>query len=104
MSVSLTWLTQTVFENIGQILCNVGYRAGIKQYDTSAAWEWLILENDGGILYITYKLIYNVLRCPKCNDVMYGRETFEEHICFVLHQVTPIYEYDWILPQLALLH
>ena len=92
------------FENISQILCNVGYRAGIKQYDASAAREWLILENDGGILYIIYKLIYNVLRCPKCNDVMYGRETFEEHICFVLHQVTPIYEYDWILPQLALLH
>lgn len=66
--------------------------------------EWVILENDGGILSIIYKLIYNVLRCPECSEVMYGKKTFEEHICSVLKEVTPKYVYSWVLPQLALLH
>ena len=34
----------------------------------------------------------------------YDKETFEEHICHVLNEVTPIREYDWVFPQLASLN
>ena len=57
-----------------------------------------------GIIFVIIKLIHNVLRCPKYDDGMYGKETLDEHICHVLHNVIPIREYDWVLPQLELLH
>ena len=83
------------FEAISEILCNLGHMAGIKQYGTPGEREWLTLENVGGIIFVILKLIHK--RCPKCH-AMYGKETFEEHICHVLNKVTPIREYDWVLP------
>ena len=41
---------------LSEILCNIGHRAGIKQYDTSSGErEWLIPENDGGNNICHYK-------------------------------------------------
>ena len=62
------------------------------------------LECDGTIYSVVNKLIFNVLFCSKCDTFFYGKHTFEEHRCFVLHAVVPQYEFDWIVLSLGILH
>ena len=97
-------LNPNSFENIAKILTNLGERAKISKYSDVGKREWLFLENDGGILFIILKLIFNVLKCPECNEIMYGKINFEDHTCFVLKNVKHSHEFDWIVPQLGLLH
>ena len=51
-------LNPNSFEYIVSILKNLGKRANITNYDSTGEHEWLLLENDGGILFICLKLIY----------------------------------------------
>ena len=92
------------FENIATIIENIGRRSGIAKYSEESNRQWLFLENDGGILFILLKLIFNVIKCQHCSEIIYGREAFEEHPCKVVHDAKYDYEYDWIVPQTGLLH
>ena len=61
------------FENIATIIYNIGRRADIAKYNTQGKRQWLFLENDGGIIFILLKLIFNVVKCQRCSEVMYGK-------------------------------
>ena len=61
------------FENIVTIIYNIGRRADIAKYNTQGKRQWLFLENDGGIIFILLKLIFNVIKCQRCSEVMYGK-------------------------------
>ena len=91
------------YENISQILRNLGRRAGIKQYGGTER-EWLLLESDGAIYVIVQKLITNVLLCRRCSNSFYGIDSYNDHRCYILHQVEPKHEFAWILLQPGLLH
>ena len=39
------------------------------------------------------QLIFNVLACCHCKESFYGKEAFEEHRCYILHQVAPTHEF-----------
>ena len=92
------------FENIATIIYNIGRRADIAKCNTRGKRQCLFLENDGGIIFILLKLIFNVIKCQRCNEVMYGKDNFEEHICKIVHKATNFHEFDWIVPQPGLLH
>lgn len=50
------------------------------------------------------KLIFNVYCCSKCEERIYGIENFKAHLCFETLAIEPQYEFDWLIPQLGLLH
>jgi len=95
-------LNPNSFSNISKNLYNLSKRASISNVD--GCRKWLILECDGGIMYVLLKLLYNVIQCNKCKEVMYGVNNFEEHICKRLHDALWCYKFDWIIPQNGLLH
>jgi len=92
------------FANISLILRNLGRRAGIRKYDSTKTRQWIFLENDGGIYTILSKLIANVLKCNICEESFYGKSNFENHSCFVLHNASYEFEFDWIVALPGLLH
>ena len=77
------------FENIATIIYYIGRRAGIAKFNTRGKRQWLFLENDndGGITFILLKLIFNVIKCQRCNEEMYGKDNFEEHICKIVQKL-----------------
>ena len=83
---------------------NLGARAGIKKYDSEGLREWIYLENDGGIYTILTKLVENVFTCKECYDSFYGRDSIENHSCYVLRQAEFENEFDWFVPIPGLLH
>ena len=98
------FLNPNSFQNIATILDNIGKRAEINKYCPSGKRQWLFMENDGGILCVLLKLVFNVVRCEECKSVIYGIENFKEHSCKVLNNAAYTYEFDWIVPQTGLLH
>ena len=48
------------------------------------------------------KLIFNVYRCLDCNEAIYGKEDFENHLCS--GNGNKSFEFDWLVPQGGLLH
>ena len=50
------------------------------------------------------KLIFNVYRCSKSEERIYGSENFKAHLCFETLATEPQYEFDWSIPQSGLLH
>ena len=48
------------------------------------------------------KLIFNSHRCKECRETIYGLETFSKHLC--KGSTNPTYEFDWLIPQMGLLH
>ena len=95
------------FENLATILRSLGRRGNMEQYSNDDnAWKrkWLFIENDGSILSLVLKLIYNVHKCSKCNESIYGIKNFYEHLCVGAYSLTPEYEFDWLIPQSGLLH
>ena len=84
------------------IIRSLGRRANIEQYSSdnnARKRKWLFIENDGGILSLVLKLIYNVHKCSKCNKSIYGIKHFDDHLCVGAYSLTPEYEYDWLIPQ-----
>ena len=65
------------FENIATINHNIGRRADIAKFNTRGKPQWLFLENDGGIIFILLKLMFNVIKCQRCNQVMYGKNNLK---------------------------
>lgn len=96
-------LNPNSFNNISQILFNLGSRAGIKQYGGNSR-EWLFLECDGGIYQIVENLIFNVYHCTKCKESFYGLESFQEHRCYILDELPELHEFGWLIPTPGLLH
>ena len=86
------------FENIATIIYNIGRRADIAKCNTQSKRQWSFLENDGGITSTLLKLIFSVIKCKRCNEVIYGKNNFEERICKIVHKATYIQEFDWIFP------
>ena len=37
-------------------------------------------------------------------EKIYGIENFKEHLCYETGEVTPVHEFDWLIPQSGLLH
>ena len=100
-------LNPSGYQNISEILTLVGERASIDRYckeEKERQRKWIFLENDGGIMNPTIKLIFNVYRCSRCEEKMYGRENFEKHLCTEAFHLAPVHEFDWIIPQSGLLH
>ncbi|MES9884493.1 MAG: hypothetical protein ABW185_26915, partial [Sedimenticola sp.] len=91
------------FQNVSDILFNLGRRAGIKPYGEGER-QWLFLECDGGIYTLVEKLLFNVLHCTICEESFYGSESFLEHKCSILYDVTPQHEFGWLVPMPGLLH
>ena len=65
--------------------------------------KWIFLENHGGIMNPSIKLIFNGYRCSCCDEKMYGRENFEKHLCTDAFHLAPVHEFDWTIPQSGLL-
>ena len=100
-------LNPSGYQNISEILTLVGERASIDRYckeEKERQRKWIFLENDGGIMNPTIKLIFNVYRCSRCEEKMYGCENFEKHLCTEAFHLAPVHEFDWIIPQSGLLH
>ena len=94
-------LNPSGYQNISEILTLVGERASIDRYckeEKERQRKWIFLENDGGIMNPTIKLIFNVYRCSRCEEKMYGRENFEKHLCTEAFHLAPVHEFDWIIP------
>ena len=66
--------------------------------------KWLFLECDGGIYALVEKLLFNVFYCTRCDESFHGIENFSEHRCCILHNVTPQYQFGWLIPLPGLLH
>ena len=64
--------------------------------------QWIFLENVGGILNPLLKLIFNSHLCKECHETIYSLETFSNHLC--KGSTNPTYEFDWLIPQMELLH
>ena len=62
----------------------------------------VFFENDVGILNPVLKLIFNVYCCLDCNEAIYGKENFENHLCSGNRNKS--FEFDWLVPQGGLLH
>ena len=95
------------FENFSTILQTLGKRASIEKYspdDSVEKRKWLFLEDDGGILNIVLKLIFNVYHCSECKEAVYGCENFDSHLCKKAYDLEPTYEFNWFIPQSGLLH
>ena len=92
------------FENIAEILRDIGIRAGIRRYVKDGKREWLFLENDGAIYSIIIKLIENVFICTGCGKSAYGKDYFENHDCYKKKNIEPEREFDWIILLPGLLH
>ena len=91
------------YKDIIFVIQSIGQRAGVKQYGGEER-EWLFVECDG-LPYNTLRhLIDKVWRCEKCNECYYGLEAFEDHKCFILHNVQPKREFTWLIPISGLLH
>ena len=100
-------LNPSGYQNISEILTLVGERASIDRYckeEKERQRKWIFLENDGGIMNPTIKLIFNVYRCSRCEEKMYSHENFEKHLCTEAFHLAPVHEFDWIIPQSGLLH
>ena len=91
------------YNNICQIIRNLGVRAGIGRYQTGKR-QWLFLEADGTICCIVEQLILNVLSCTICKNSFYGEEAFNEHPCHSLTDVRAEHEFDWLVLMPGLLH
>jgi len=91
------------YHNVIQVLQSIGTRAGIKQYGNGSK-EWLFVECDGLPYNLIRDIITNVLRCTECNRCFYGSNSFQDHKCFVIMQVSPTHEFGWLLPVFGLLH
>ena len=94
-------LNPNSFENLLTILQTLGKRASIEKCspdDSIEKQKWLFLENDGRILNIVLKLIFNVYRCSECKEAVYGRENFDSHLCKEAYDLEPTYEFDWLIP------
>lgn len=95
------------YESISTILRKAGKRASIASYsddELEILREWLIFENDWTIYRIIANLIQNVLKCNNCKKSYYGKENFEEHLCFLTQGASFEREFDWIVQQVGLLH
>ena len=91
-------LNPSGYQNISEILTLVGELASIDQYckeEKERQRKWMFLENDGGIMNPTIKLIFNVYRCSCCKEKMYGRENFKKHLCTEDFHLAPVH--DWII-------
>ena len=100
-------LNPNSFENLATILRSLGRHANIKAYsndDNARKRKWLFIEDDGGIPIPALKLIYNVHKCSKCNESIYGIKNFDDHLCVGAYSLTAEYEFDWLTPQSGLLH
>ena len=64
--------------------------------------QWIFLEYDGGISNPLLKLIFNSHRCKESHETIYGLETFSNHL--FKGSTNPTYEFDWLIPQMGLLH
>ena len=91
------------YHNIIQVIQAIGIRAGIKQYGNGAR-EWLLVECDGLPYNLIREIIAHVWRCAQCQKCFYGLTVFEEHKCFILHKISPVLEFDWLVPVCGLLH
>lgn len=96
------FLNPNSYQNIIQLLQNIGYRAGVKQYGGNR--EWLLIECDGLPYNIMREIIEKVWRCSNCNDCFFGSDSFNDHKCKVLYNTLPVREFDWIVPIMGLLH
>ena len=99
-------LNPNSFENLATILRSLGRRANIEQYsndEKAQKRKWLFIENDGWILNPVLKFMYNIHKCSKCNDSIYGIKNFDDHLCVGAYFLTPEYEFDWLIPQSSLL-
>ena len=91
------------YEAIVQVIQNIGFRAGIKQYGNGTR-EWLLVECDGLPFNILREIIANVWRCSQCNDCHYGIERYQDHKCFILQNNEPVREFGWLVPVSGLFH
>lgn len=96
-------LNPNSFQSISNILFNMGNRGELKQYDGNDR-SWLFIECDGVIYSIVDKLIFNVLRCDKCEEALYGEDAFLEHRCSLLHNSRCTHEFGWVIPMPGLFH
>ena len=90
-------LNPSGYHNISEILALVGERASIDRYckeEKERQRKWIFLENDGGIINPTIKLIFNVYRCSRCEEKMYGRENLEKHLCTEAFHLALVHEFD----------
>eukprot|EP00794_Sanderia_malayensis_P018435 gene18435-20284_t len=93
------------YENIAQILRNLGKRAGIKRYIAGGTGrQWLIIEVDGLIYCIVEQLIFHTLHCPVCKTSYFGADSFNTHECTLSKNIVPEHEFDWLILQPGLLH
>ena len=100
-------LNPNSIENIGKILQAVGSRANIRKYvdgTNNAPREWILMENDGGILILIYKFIFKMITYNECNTTFDGKDNFDAHLCEGSMESNFGYEFDWIVPQSGLLH
>ena len=91
------------YQNIVQVIQAIGERAGIKLYGKGNR-EWLMVECDGLPYNLIRDIIANVWRCSKCISCFYGLSIFQEHKCYILHKIVPVYEFGWLVPISGLLH
>ena len=40
----------------------------------------------------------------QCNKAIYGQENFDRRLCSEVYNLTPTYEFDWLIPQSELLY
>ena len=88
-------LNSSGYQNISEILTLVGELARIDQYckeEKERQRKWMFLENDGGIMNPTIKLIFNVYRCSCWEKKMYGRENFNKHLCTEDFHLAPVHD------------
>ena len=95
-------------ENVKQLLFATGRRANISNFVGSNVdpdpREWMCFENDGGILGPILKLIFNLLRCLECKNQYFGKDSFDGHLCKGALELKYEHVFDWIVPQMGLLH
>ena len=96
------FLNPNSYNTIVQVIQNIGFRAGIKQYGGNK--EWLFIECDGLPYNTLREIIANIWRCCNCNHCFYRIEKFEEHKCYILHNAGKVREFSWLVPVSGLFH
>ena len=104
----LHMLNPNSFENLSVFLRSLGQRAKISQcsplISEAESRRWVFIENDGAILNPVLKLILNVYQCLDYNEAIYGQANFESHLCNGAVHGNKNFKFDWIVPQIRLLH
>ena len=92
------------FENLATILQSLGLPTNIKHYSNEQSMQkrmGLYIEEDGGILNLVLKRIYNVYQCARCNESIYDCKNSNEYLCAGAFSLKPQYEFHLMFHSVA---